>query len=120
MRFEINDKKRSGAIVMMVCNEYEVEYDDVVGCSRMKVYVRIRALICRLLRDGGEMIEAIGEVVGRDHSSVVYMLKSHDRYMEDRIYRKVYEKVRDMGIRVSVEVRIRYYESKIEELKKLL
>lgn len=67
-------------LIRMAAARHLMTYDDVVGRGRTRAVVRVRALVCALLRLRGNSLPAIGRMLdNRDHSSVSYLL---DRWRE--------------------------------------
>lgn len=67
------------AIVKAVCESHGIPIDEVMGPSRYKSIVKCRRACCQeLLRLGLSSVE-VGRVMGRDHTSVLSLVKQHRR-----------------------------------------
>lgn len=58
---------------------YGVMVDDICGESRDPAVVRARHMTCWLLRERGYTTVRIGEILRRDHSTVIYGARAIDK-----------------------------------------
>ena len=59
----------------------DVEWEEVIGPSRVVEVVDARCIWIRFRRSDGATLYRIAKEVNRDHSTVVYMLKRHEDYI---------------------------------------
>ena len=52
--------------------------------ERSKVYKR--AYVCAYLRSHGLGLKQIGDIISKDHSSVLYLVKLHEQFKDDAYY----------------------------------
>jgi chromosomal replication initiator protein len=73
----IEGESSSNNIISSVCSFYNVRERDVLGSSRVKKISRARAAIAYIARQNQSMtLKDIGEILGRKHSTVIYLIKS--------------------------------------------
>lgn len=59
-------------VLRLVCQSFAVEPEQVLGPSRVQALVRPRMVMCWVLAELGLSYPAIGRIVGRDHSTVIF------------------------------------------------
>ena len=67
------------AIVEAVADFYELPIAVVIGASRQGRHVKARRVAAWLLRQQGLSLAAIGNILGRDHSTVLAGLRAIDK-----------------------------------------
>lgn len=73
--------------------------DTLLGPSRKQAYIRGRQVCAVVLRERGATLEAIGQALNRDNSTVVNILKAGKRQMElSPYFSKRVEEVRENAI----------------------
>lgn len=76
------EKIKVGTIVDVLCRVCGVSKPQMLGTMRDKYMVLHRAAICVIAREQGHSFPQIGRVIGRDHSSVVHLVKRYGGKME--------------------------------------
>lgn len=83
-------------IADVVCETLGITMDDLMSRQRNQVYnILPRTIFCVLARERTPAsLIAIGNFLGRNHASVINMLKNHANYMETNwyLYVKMYLK----------------------------
>lgn len=67
---------RIRGIVQETCDRYGFASEIVLGSTRMRLLVDCRAAIAQRLRKDGYSTSLIGRWLGRDHSTIISLLKS--------------------------------------------
>jgi chromosomal replication initiator protein len=82
-------------IVEAVCRYYQLTKDDIGGSSRVKAVAMARQIAMYLCREMTDLsLPKIGELFGRDHTTVMYAHKKVVEMMKERHY--VYNHVSDV------------------------
>jgi hypothetical protein len=100
----MNNEKQIEAIKRAVIDEVncfilddkKITWKDVTARSKKAAYVKVRAMVCVLLKDILNMkVVDIGKEIKRDHSNVTYMINTVHitLYNSEKIYRQVYDNV---------------------------
>ena len=100
----MNNEKQIEAIKKAVVDEVncfilddkKITWKDVTARSKKAAYVKVRAMVCVLLKDILNMkVVDIGKEIKRDHSNVTYMINTVHitLYNSEKIYRQVYDNV---------------------------
>ena len=100
----MNNEKQIEAIKRAVVDEVncfilddkKITWKDVTARSKKAAYVKVRAMVCVLLKDILNMkVVDIGKEIKRDHSNVTYMINTVHitLYNSEKIYRQVYDNV---------------------------
>ncbi len=100
----MNNEKQIEAIKRAVIDEVncfilddkKISWKDVTARSKKAAYVKVRAMVCVLLKDILNMkVVDIGKEIKRDHSNVTYMINTVHitLYNSEKIYRQVYDNV---------------------------
>lgn len=100
----MNNEKQIEAIKKAVVDEVncfilddkKISWKDVTARSKKAAYVKVRAMVCVLLKDILNMkVVDIGKEIKRDHSNVTYMINTVHitLYNSEKIYRQVYDNV---------------------------
>lgn len=71
-------KARIADIIAMASRFTGVSTDDIVGRSRNKRLVRVRAAVCLVARQYGHSYPAIGHRFGRDHSTIINYIQQEN------------------------------------------
>lgn len=66
-------------ILGMVAALHRIEPDDIVGPSQVSAMMAARRDVAWVLRAAGLSTPKIGTVLDRDHTSVLYLLRTADR-----------------------------------------
>jgi len=86
-------------ILDIVCRFYQLTKDDINGSSRVKAVAMARQIAMYLCRELTDLsLPKIGELFGRDHTTVMYACKKVSEMMRERHY--VYNQVTDMIERI--------------------
>lgn len=73
------------AAIRVAAQWYNLEDSDIVGQSRRSYVSQARKLACLLMRDIGNMsYDSIGHALNRDHTTILYLVKSARRLIEDK------------------------------------
>lgn len=83
---KIHDSKRidEREIVSLILNYFRITMDEIKELNRHKIYVDARMYICYFLRKHTQLsLYRIGQLIGRDHASVIHMIK---RYKTEIMY----------------------------------
>ena len=88
-----------------------IEAFNLYGRSRNRELVYRRAYIMAKLRQIGCTFEMIGELFGKDHSTVVYAVKNHDYFVKvnDLPYKLAVEPVKTTFKIMNQEVQLNIY-----------
>lgn len=65
----------SAEVVAVVAAEHGVTVDEILSPSRYRHIVAARREVCTRLRAQGWSYPAIGRALGRDHATVMYLVK---------------------------------------------
>jgi hypothetical protein len=65
-------------IIVAACHQLEVDVDRLRGSERAPEVQRARQLTCYVLRQAGYTLVEIAQLLGRDHSTVLYALRRVD------------------------------------------
>ena len=80
-----------------ICAKTGADPDDIISGGRKREYAIRRQVYCSIARETTKSsLRKIGEVVGYDHSEVLYSCRKvkHDLDANDPIMREVYDKVK--------------------------
>lgn len=103
----------------IIFDKYGITRVDLTEQNRVRRLVDIRRVLAYILRDKLKYgVELCGEILGRDHASIVYMNKTHDSLVKgDNDYKALYDEIySEFYYRVN-HVK---YEPNIEETLELL
>lgn len=66
-------------IVSIILNYFRINMDEIKEMNRHKIYVDARMYICYFLRKHTHLsLYKIGQLIGRDHASVIHMIKRYN------------------------------------------
>jgi hypothetical protein len=132
----MNNEKQIEAIKKAVIDEVncfilddkKITWKDVTARSKKAAYVKVRAMVCVLLKDILNMkVVDIGKEIKRDHSNVTYMINTVHitLYNSEKIYRQVYDNVisKYLGMQAGTEFityDVRSYIKRVIEMEKQL
>lgn len=132
----MNNEKQIEAIKRAVIDEVncfilddkKISWKDVTARSKKAAYVKVRAMVCVLLKDILNMkVVDIGKEIKRDHSNVTYMINTVHitLYNSEKIYRQVYDNVisKYLGMQTGTEFityDVRSYIKRVIEMEKQL
>jgi hypothetical protein len=132
----MNNEKQIEAIKKAVVDEVncfilddkKITWKDVTARSKKAAYVKVRAMVCVLLKDILNMkVVDIGKEIKRDHSNVTYMINTVHitLYNSEKIYRQVYDNVisKYLGMQAGTEFityDVRSYIKRVIEMEKQL
>jgi len=132
----MNNEKQIEAIKKAVVDEVncfilddkKITWKDVTARSKKAAYVKVRAMVCVLLKDILNMkVVDIGKEIKRDHSNVTYMINTVHitLYNSEKIYRQVYDNVisKYLGMQTGTEFityDVRSYIKRVIEMEKQL
>jgi hypothetical protein len=132
----MNNEKQIEAIKRAVVDEVncfilddkKISWKDVTARSKKAAYVKVRAMVCVLLKDILNMkVVDIGKEIKRDHSNVTYMINTVHitLYNSEKIYRQVYDNVisKYLGMQAGTEFityDVRSYIKRVIEMEKQL
>jgi len=132
----MNNEKQIEAIKRAVVDEVncfilddkKITWADVTARSKKAAYVKVRAMVCVLLKDILNMkVVDIGNEIKRDHSNVTYMINTVHitLYNSEKIYRQVYDNVisKYLGMQAGTEFityDVRSYIKRVIEMEKQL
>lgn len=120
MRFELKNGEHKSVVLLWVCQEYNIELEELTSKKKYRELVKARALVSKLLKDKKETVENIGLVINRDYSNVCQLLKKHDHYCKDELYFNTYLNLSKYDKTKTVKERIEYHQKEINKLIKLL
>ena len=111
-----------------ILDEKKMSWRDVTARSKKAAYVKVRAMVCVLLKDILNMkVVDIGKEIKRDHSNVTYMINTVHitLYNSEKIYRQVYDNVisKYLGMQTGTEFityDVRSYIKRVIEMEKQL
>ena len=87
-----------------VCRYYQLSKDDINGTSRIKAIAMARQIAMYLCREMTDLsLPKIGELFGRDHTTVMYACKKVSEMMRERHY--VYNQVTEIIDRIKGQQR---------------
>jgi chromosomal replication initiator protein len=87
-----------------VCRYYQLSKDDINGTSRIKAIAMARQIAMYLCREMTDLsLPKIGELFGRDHTTVMYACKKVSEMMRERHY--VYNQVTEIIERIKGQQR---------------
>lgn len=69
-------------VIEVVCQSAGVDRELVMSKSQKELLVDVRCIICRELKDFGLSLSIIGDIIGRDHSTVSWNLNRYERLKE--------------------------------------
>ncbi len=69
-------------LVEALCNDLGVTADDVICKVRKAHFVKARARISHYLREQGYSLNDVARRMKRDHTTILYLLNTYDRYGE--------------------------------------
>ena len=132
----MNNEKQIEAIKRAVVDEVncfilddkKITWNDVTARSKKAAYVKVRAMVCVLLKDILNMkVVDIGKEIKRDHSNVTYMINTVHitLYNSEKVYRQVYDNVisKYLGMQAGTEFityDVRSYIKRVIEMEKQL
>jgi hypothetical protein len=132
----MNNEKQIEAIKKAVVDEVncfilddkKISWKDVTARSKKAAYVKVRAMVCVLLKDILNMkVVDIGKEIKRDHSNVTYMINTVHitLYNSEKIYRQVYDNVisKYLGMQAGTEFityDVRSYIKRVIDMEKQL
>jgi hypothetical protein len=132
----MNNEKQIEAIKRAVVDEVncfilddkKITWNDVAARSKKAAYVKVRAMVCVLLKDILNMkVVDIGKEIKRDHSNVTYMINTVHitLYNSEKVYRQVYDNVisKYLGMQAGTEFityDVRSYIKRVIEMEKQL
>jgi hypothetical protein len=132
----MNNEKQIEAIKRAVVDEVncfilddkKITWKDVTARSKKAAYVKVRAMVCVLLKDILNMkVVDIGKEIKRDHSNVTYMINTVHitLYNSEKVYRQVYDNVisKYLGMQAGTEFityDVRSYIKRVIEMEKQL
>jgi chromosomal replication initiator protein len=74
-------------IIEAVCRYYQLTKSDIIGSSRVKAVAMARQIAMYLCREMTDLsLPKIGELFGRDHTTVMYACKKIADMMRERHY----------------------------------
>lgn len=76
----------TGEVIAAVAKEMGVTTGDVTGRSRLPKMVKARMMVAYVLHKRGNSMSAIGRKIGRDHSSVVYLVHKFEDTATDAMH----------------------------------
>lgn len=90
IKFGNTHRKNKAIYIKAVCNVYDVNFEDLVSKMRERILVEPRQVLGVLLYvGGGYSLNAAGEIIGRDHSTILYYKKTvKNLYSTDSGYRE--------------------------------
>lgn len=105
-------------IIDKTCELWGVSYEDVLGRDRQQPLPLVRAMIAKTIRDIFDLThQRIGELVGRNHSSVTYYYKMYDaEYKYNQEFRNFANALKE----VVLDMRTDFQEELDEELKEII
>ena len=82
-------------VIYYICNVYEVTYEEVKSRTRLSKVVRARQMIAYVLHKIiGMTLSQIGELLSRDHSTIIYSWREVEKFLDfDIELREVLEDV---------------------------
>lgn len=118
------DKKEINKVISITCEYFKVSVEDVLGINRKKNLVTCRTIISEILTEELELTRVkVGNIMNRDHSSVVHSLQVHKNrvFTKDLDYIEVYEDILNefKGTASGDDEKAKYKEA-ILEIKKAL
>jgi hypothetical protein len=132
----MNNEKQIEAIKRAVVDEVncfilddkKITWNDVTARSKKAAYVKVRAMVCVLLKDILNMkVVDIGKEIKRDHSNVTYMINTVHitLYNSEKVYRQVYDNVisKYLGMQAGTEFvtyDVRSYIKRVIDMEKQL
>jgi hypothetical protein len=132
----MNNEKQIEAIKRVVVDEVncfilddkKITWNDVAARSKKASYVKVRAMVCVLLKDILNMkVVDIGKEIKRDHSNVTYMINTVHitLYNSEKVYRQVYDNVisKYLGMQAGTEFvtyDVRSYIKRVIDMEKQL
>jgi hypothetical protein len=132
----MNNEKQIEAIKRAVVDEVncfilddkKITWNDITARSKKAAYVKVRAMVCVLLKDILNMkVVDIGKEIKRDHSNVTYMINTVHitLYNSEKVYRQVYDNVisKYLGMQAGTEFvtyDVRSYIKRVIEMEKQL
>jgi hypothetical protein len=132
----MNNEKQIEAIKRAVVDEVncfilddkKITWKDVTARSKKAAYVKVRAMVCVLLKDILNMkVVDIGKEIKRDHSNVTYMINTVHitLYNSEKVYRQVYDNVisKYLGMQAGTEFvtyDVRSYIKRVIDMEKQL
>jgi len=69
-------------LVETLCADLDVTAEDIIGKVRKHHLVKARARICHHLRERGYSLTDVARRMKRDHTTILYLLNTYDRYGE--------------------------------------
>lgn len=82
-------------VINAVCEVCNVALGDIKSKSRKQEFVYARFLICHLLREYGLKLQAIGDIINKNHATVSYSLKSYDNEIQtSQMFKDIVNKVK--------------------------
>ena len=107
------------AITQIVEKVSGISRDKIRGRIRIKEYALPRSILGYMLRaDGACTYKRAGELVGRDHASVIKYYRDHDsnfRYYED--YKNMYRKIKKEYLKIFKNVEFKVLQQQIKDLQ---
>ncbi len=117
----IVDKEEFYAKVIKHASELmKVSEYDIISEGRMDDVAHARILVCAILRANRFKVVEIGEIIGRDHSSVTYCEKQFNKIIKNSRHR-YFNQFITVSTSIAVqqkEITLKAIESKINSLKK--
>lgn len=120
-----------------ILNEHNITFkdSDILGSSRLKEFVFIRALIVFILRNKGYSLAKTGQIINRDHATILHAEKYDRKQGKDKRYAKIIKAIKNRErnnsiigkmeyhvnelIRLTVELDIEQSKSIVNKLKSL-
>lgn len=79
----IKPKRKKEDIILSICSKYEVEFSELVEHKRTRHLVFIRHLIMYVLREKTDLtLLQIGQILDRDHTSVIHAIRMIENYLQ--------------------------------------
>ena len=84
-------------LINCIANLYDITSEDILGKCRKAHMSESRVIIAHILRYIGYSLTEIGEILNRDHSSVIYYLKTFEnRYKYEVSFRNRVDKMLEL------------------------
>ena len=90
------ERQTGRQLVASVCRDFGITLDEFYGRNRQQLFVSARAVVAQILRERGWSTPKIGQLIERDHSSVLNLLGTFDKLLHFAAVRWCYDKHREM------------------------
>ena len=110
------------AVIDIVCEKSKLTYQQIKSIHRYRGYTMTRSILGFILRMGvGCTLQRVGNLIGRDHSTVIHYIKTHEGNVRFyRPYRELSKAIHLSYLDNTDTIKVNTINEKIKEHEKIL